>query len=179
MEFIRIIGKHNYYAKYIIELSNGYLISGGSENHLILYDSNHYEKMKIEGFKDPVLKVGEKKNSDPKGKRDFELYCIGNEEFDIVNLDKHFQTTINQNQIPEEKFTSFIEMTENDFIITGKGGSYYYIDLFNEAKRSKFKITDKTYCGGIKIDDNNVAITSNDIIQGGENKLLLFNTNNK
>lgn len=57
MEFIRIIGKHNYCAEYIIELSNGHLISGGSENHLILYDSNHYEKMKIEGFKDPVLKV--------------------------------------------------------------------------------------------------------------------------
>lgn len=70
-------------------------------------------------------------------------------------------------------------MKENDFVITGKGGSYYYMDLFNEAKRSKFKITDKTYCGGIKIDDNNVAITSNDIIPGGENKLLLFNTNNQ
>ena len=70
-------------------------------------------------------------------------------------------------------------MKENDFIITGKGGSYHYTDLFNEAKRSKFNITDKAYCGGIKIDDNNVAITSNDKISNGENKLLLFNTNNK
>ena len=179
IELIRLIGKHNFPADYIVELSDGYLISGGSDNYLILYESNNYKKILIKGFKGPVFKVGEKINSNSKGKGDIKLYCIGNEEFDIVNLDKHFKTTINQYLIPEKTFTNFIEMKENDFIISGKRGSSYYTDLFNKEKRSELKITNKTYCGGIKIDDQNVAITSNDIIPNGENKLLLFNTKNK
>ena len=179
IEFIRLIGKHNFSADYIIELSNGNQISGGIDNHLILYDSNHYEKMKIKGFKGRVFKAEEKKNSDSKGKDDIKLYCIENKEFDIVNLDKHYQTTIKQYQIEEKTLNNFIEIKENDFVITGNRGSSYYSDLFNKEKKSEFKITEKTYYGGIKIDDKIVAITSNDIIPDGENKLLLFNTDNK
>ena len=179
IELIRLIGRHNFPDDYIIELSNGYLIIGGSDNHLILYDLNYYEKMKIKGFKGPVFKIGEKKNSDSKGKDDIILYCIGNKEFYIVNLDIHFSITINQHLIPKKAIINFIEMKENDFVISGIEGSSYYSDLFNEAKRSEFKITDKTYYGGIKIDDKNVAITSSDIIKDGENKLLIFNTHNK
>ena len=160
IEFIRLIGKHNFSADYIIELSNGNQISGGMDNHLILDDSNHYQKMKIKGFKDRVFKVEEKKNSDSKGKDDI-------------------RTTINQNHISEKTLINFIEMKENDFVIIGEGGSSYYMNLFNKEKISKFKITEKTYYGGIKIDDKIVAITSNDIIPDGENKLLLFNTDNK
>ena len=179
IELIRLIGKHNFPVDYIIELSNGYLISGGSFNDFILYDSNHYEKIKIKGFKARVFKVEEKKNYNSKGKDDIKLYCIQNKEFDIVNLDKHFQTTINQYQISRKTLINFIEMKENDFVVSGIGGSSYYSDLFNEAKRSEFIITDKTYYGGIKIDDKNVAIISNDFIPDGENKLLIFNTKYK
>ena len=40
IEFLKVIGKHNYTTEYIKELSNGIVISGGSDNKLFLYDSH-------------------------------------------------------------------------------------------------------------------------------------------
>ena len=179
LEFIRIIGRHIFSADYVVELSNGYFISGGCENFLILYDQDFFEKIKIKEFNDWVYKVGEKKNSNPKEKDIIKLYCTVNKEFDIVNLDKELNTSINQYQMPKKTFINFIEMKENNIVLCGRGGSSYYVDLFNTKKMLEYKITSKTYRGGIRINDKNVAITSNDVIPDGENKLIFYNTGKK
>ena len=44
IEFLKVIGKHNNTAEYIKELSNGIVISGGTDNKLFLYDSHEYFK---------------------------------------------------------------------------------------------------------------------------------------
>ena len=179
LEFIRIIGRHNFSADYVVEVSNGYFISGGCENFLILYDQDFFEKTKIKEFNDWVYKVGEKKNSNPKEKDIIKLYCTVNKEFDIVNLDKELNTSINQYQMPKKTIINFIEMKENNIVLCGRGGSSYYLDLFNINKMLEYKITSKTYRGGIRINDKNVAITSNSVIPDGENKLLFYNTGKK
>ena len=176
IEFIRIIGKHNNSADYIIELSKNYYISGGSDNYLILYDSDYLEKTKIKDFNDWVYKVGEKKSS---GKDDFKLFCVVNKTFDIVSLDKNLKPTFSQYQLQNKTIMNFIEMKENNFILSGIGGTSYYLDLFSQKKMSEYKITDKYYIGGIRITDKTAAITSNCILPDGEDNLLIYHTKKK
>ena len=108
------------------------------------------------------------------------LFLTINKEFDILNFNKKtYKTSINQYQMPLKTFTNFIEMKENNVIISGRGASYY-IDLFNKGNNlAEHKITDKTYRGALKINDKNVAITSNKIIPEGEDQLLFYNIKKK
>ena len=56
-------------------------------------------------------------------------------------------------------------MKENIMIIIVHGGVSYFIDLFNKNnKLTEYKIIDKTYGGGIKINDKIAGLTSNRII---------------
>ena len=181
IEPIRIIGKHNISADLIIELKNGYYISGGCENKLIVYDTNFNEKIVINDINERVYKFGEKMSLE-KLEQIIKLVCTTNKEFDIVNLDKKtLKTTITQYQIPEKKCTNYIEMKENNFIIIGRGGSSYYIDIFNVGNQlTEYKITEKTYRGGLRINNKNAILTSNSILyKEGEDSLILYNTKKK
>ena len=91
-----------------------------------------------------------------------------------------FKTEKQEYQIPNKTITNYIEMKENNIIIIGHGGTSYYTGLFNKNnKLIEYKITDKTYRGGMKINNKTVALTSNSIIPRGENKLLLYNIKSK
>ena len=182
IEFLKIIGKHKNAADFIVELKNGYCISGGCENNLILYDASLIEKTKIREFSDWVFKVGEKMNSN-KEKSDniCILLCTTNQEFDLIELDtKTLKTKKSQYQLPKKTNINFVEMKENNIVLQGRGGASYYIDLFNSKKQlTENKITEKTYRGLIKINDKNVSLSSNSIIPDGEDILLLYNTKKK
>ena len=104
------------------------------------------------------------------------LICT-NQDFKIINVNvKTFKIDKQEYQIPNRTIINCIEMKENNMIIIGHGGASYYTDLFNQNnKLTEYKITDKTYRGGIKINDKTVVLTSNSIIPRGENKLLLYN----
>ena len=180
IEFLNIIGKHKNAADFIVELKNGFFISGGCENILILYDAYFIEKIKIRENSDWVFKVGEKMNS--KEKEDIiRLLCTTNQEFDIIELYiKTLKTSKNPYQLAKKTNINFVEMKENNIVLLGRGGASYYIDLFNSKKQlTENKITEKTYRGLIKINDKNVSLTSNKIIPDGEDMLLLYNTKKK
>ena len=71
-------------------------------------------------------------------------------------------------------------MKENNMIIIGNSGASYYSGFFNKrGKLTEFKITDKSYRGGMKINDKTAVLTSNSIIPKGEEKLLLYNIKSK
>ena len=182
LEPIRIIGKHNNSADLIIELKNGYYISGGCENRLIVYDTNFTEKVIINDLNERIYKFGEKMSLE-NIEQIITLVCITNKEFNIVNLDKKtFNPNIKSSQIPKKKPINFIEMKENNFIINGREGVSYYIDLFNVGKQLiEYEITNKTYRGGLRINNKNAILTSNSILfkEEGEDSLILYNTKKK
>jgi hypothetical protein len=176
------MGKHSLSADFIIELNNGYYISGGCDNKLILYNEQFVEKKTISDLNDWAFKIGEKMGSE---KLDYiKLMCATNKELDILNLDLNkgsLKTNLTQYQIPQKKCANFIEMKENNIIISGKGGASYYIDLFNSGNQlAEHKITEKTYRGGIRTNDKSAVLTSNSIIgKEGEDNLILYNTKKK
>ena len=181
IKFVKIVGEHKNSADFIVELKNGFYISGGCENILILYDAYHNEKIKIREYNDWVFKVGEKMNSKETSEDIIQLLCTTNQEFDIIELDmKTLKTNKSQYQLPKKTNINFVEMKENNIVLLGRGGASYYIDLFNSKKQlTENKITDKTYRGLIKLNDKNVSLSSNKIIPDGEDILLLYNTKKK
>ena len=107
------------------------------------------------------------------------LFLILEQELNILNFDKNsFNSSISKYQIINKSYYNFIEMKENNIIILGRGGSSYYIDLFNGGCE-EHKITDKTYIGGIKINNEYAVLTSNKDISNGEDKLLFYNIKDK
>ena len=180
IEFLKIIGKHNGAAEFIIEQSNGYYLSGGWEKVLILYDNQFIEKIKIKELKDWAFKVIEKEKYNKKIKK-IALLCCSNKEIRLIHLDTElFRTNIQQYELPKKTITNSIEMKENNYIMIGLGGSSYIIDLFNKnGHLTEYKITEKSYRGAIKISDKIVALSSNIIIPNGENKLIFYNIKSK
>ena len=175
IEFIRIIGEHENTADFIIELNNGFYISGG-ENTLNIYNSNFVEITKKKDFNDKILKIGEKIDSTEKNEDNIKIFMVLDKEFDILNIDKKTLETDNKRfQMTDKSFINFIEMNEDNYIMSGEGGTFYYRNLFSNQK-AECKITEKIYTNGLKINNIIAILTSNKLIQDGEDKLLIYNS---
>ena len=71
-------------------------------------------------------------------------------------------------------------MKNNNYIICGKNEVYLMIfSLNNFLDIEKNLIYKKSYRGGIKINNEIIALTSNRILSNGENKLIFYNINLK
>ena len=181
LEYVNVIGKHNNAAEYFIELSNGFYISGGCDNSLILYDNQFIEKMKIKELKDWPFKLIEKKDSRKNNQNKITLLCCTNRILLIIFLDTlNLKYNIKEYELEDKTVINCFEMKENNIITVGYGGASYFIDMFNNnSQLIEYYITDKTYRGGIKINDKTIALTSNDIMPNGENKLIYYNIKSK
>ena len=182
IKFLFNIGKHKNSADFIVELKDGYFVSGGCDNSIILYDENYVEKLQIKNLKDWVYSICEKKNLNKKKlKNNIQLLCCTNQDLTSISIDLNsldFQTKTFE--IPKKTSVLCIEMKESNYIIAGQGGVSYYVDLFIENKQVKQSIiTEKTYRGGIKINDNVVVLISNKILPKGEDKLIFYNVKTK
>ena len=177
IEFIRIIGEHKNAADFVEELSDGYLVSGGAENSLLVYNNNFDKKLQITDLNDWVYKVSEKININTNNKN-LTLLVAANKEINIIILEKeNLKIEIKKYQIPNRTNMNLLEMKQNNIIILGIGGSSYFIDLFSTNNQlQENKINDKTYRGGLKISENLATINSNRVITDGEDNLLIINT---
>ena len=179
IELIKIFSEFDKTAEYNIELSNSFYLSYGDQNNLIIYDKKYEEKIIINILNDLPYKVIEKSEYNEKTEK-ITLLCCSNVGFQIINLDfQSFEVEIEEYPMPRI-FKNFIEMEEDNIIITGYEGAFYFTNLFKKnCDLKEKKITDKTYRGGIKINDKIAALTSNSIIINGEDKLLLYNIKSK
>ena len=179
IDFIQIIGTHENSANFIIELDNNYCLSGGCEKTLILYEKMT-EKTKIKDLDDWTYKVTEKLSYDEKNNK-IQLICCTNKELIILYIDKmSLRTDFKKYQLPKRTISNCIEMKENNMIIMGHGGVSYFIDIFNKNNQlSEYKISEKTFRGGIRINDKTVVLTSNSVLLNGEDILLFYNIKTK
>ena len=67
-----------------------------------------------------------------------------------------------------------------DFIICSNNGIFITRNLMSNIVQPVYiKIYNKLYIGGINIDDNYCAFTSNRILLNGEDKIIFYNSNTK
>jgi len=203
VKIIGLMGKHMEAAEYIIELSNGCYISGGKYNNLKIYNKDFIEFKEEADDKDKKVEKDKKNGKDEIGKKRMFYACFEREKLSddmndhdielITSRDKAifliFLSFKDSNekimkigqkcQIIDISIECIVQLGINNFAIFGQNDSLYGKDLFNsENKNSQIKsfekLKGKTYLNSIKIDEKNIAITSNKVQYNGEDKLILY-----
>ena len=183
LKIIGIVGEHKDSAEFIIELSNGYYISGGSDNILKIYDKDFIQIKELKNIEEMLYSCYEKKKS---LNNDYNIELIACCFKKLIQIFLSFKDEIKcRNQkydFSNVEMKSCVQIKGNNFAIIGQNKSAYYIDLFN-SQRNIIKacsiVSGKSYFGSIKINQNTIAITSNKVQDFGEDKLIFYNIDEK
>ena len=190
LEFIKIIGNHKMKkgiccALFIKELSNGYFISGGTDNILKIYDCNgelDKDIGEISAIKEWTYNVTERMNFDKISNDLIQIITCSNKELHLLEINfKEKRIKDEKYELPNSTCINCIEMKNNDFALIGLNVSFYFTDLFKNdyRKADNYIIIEKTYRNGIKINDNILALTSNKVAVDGEDSLIFYDERKK
>ena len=188
LKIIGIIGKHENTAEFIKELSNGYYVSGGTDNILKIYDQDFNLKKELNDINEWIYSCFEIEKLSNQNENEYitELILCCNEKlFKIALSFKKEEIKIIgkylKYKFPQLEIKNCVQMRENNFAIIGQN-SYYFIDLFNSKNVQLEKsliVSEKSYLASIKLNENIIAITSNKVQYKGEDKLIFYNTYKK
>ena len=181
IELLGIMGTHKNIPEYIKELSNGYFISGGTDNNPIFYKENFEpeNKLEIKDMEDWVYNIIERKNVNNKEDKCIQLIGCCSKDISLFTLDfKNKHLNIKKYQIGDLSILNCIEMGEDNFIIIGQYSSTYIFNLFSQTLQIKQNIIvkRKTFRNAIRLNDSIIAMTSNKVVFAGEDKILFYNT---
>ena len=190
IEFIKIIGNHEKTAEFIIELNNGFYISGSINHKLNIYDQSfkiiqtiELKSLKSTNISDRICEINSDENN-------IQLFVCSKTDLFVIK--------INLNPISIQKFNKqldnmyycnqFIKIKKENYIMVGSNGAFHLSGLSGQIieipKNKNVKyfplFENKIYLsGGIKINENLVVFTSNSIYNHGKDKLFLYNLNEK
>ena len=157
------IGQHKGIAKKIRELKDGLFVSDG-QNEIIKYDKN-FNQEKIE-FKKEYY---------------YSFFPCKNEV--IISLNTRLTSLSKPSTIISliQHCRNLFELKSGNYIICTDNGIYYCSDILNHnlTNNNCYIIDKKAYRGGIKINYDLIAITSNHILSNGENKLIFYSSNSQ
>ena len=170
IRFKKIIGKHKGIAKKIRELNNGFISDGYNEIFTYNMDFEQIGKYTYANYYSFFIE----RNTD---KKDDDVIIISQKNrFSLLNSDSNSYIKT------EYSCRNFFVLNNSNYIVCDKKEVYVStinikgsIDGFNK----KFDLYKKAYRGGIKINIDNVAITSNRILSNGENRLKIYNSPSK
>ena len=197
LEFLRVIGNHNekggkHTAEFIIETegnNNKIYISGGLDASIKIYSNNEFDCEYTIKSKDIVYGI----RQISKGCEPLEFLACTNKEIFLYKKKEDFKAATEEyfesnpfslNVDDNMNYTNCLVINENDaqkLIFSGKNGSICYIKSSTDnAIINKFTIIEKRYYRGlVNIDDNLIALTSNEVLLNGEDKLVIFNLKKK
>ena len=167
MDFITIIHNHKYSAEYIKKINDGTFISGGLDEKVVFYDRDFN---KIEDIKQPNLGFFEYEEEK-------KIVIFSRKELYIKLYNNLSQaTTI----IPGFKIVNIINLKSKTIFVCTNNGIIKLTDFMNSImKPQNDTIYNKSYMGGIKINDKIVGFTSNSFLPNGEDQLLFYNLNSR
>jgi len=179
---------HKSTAEFIIELSNGYFVSGGTDNVLKIYDKEFMEIKEIQ-IKEWIYSCFEKeKAANQKKKNDYDIElvaCCLKRMYQVILTFKdkeNIKFQLNKYEISNVSSKTCTQMRENNFVINGHSNSFLTFNLFNSQEAQLVNtslVSGKSYIGSIKISQNIIAITSNKVQYNGEDKLIFYNIDKK
>ena len=181
LEFIKTIEKDNNFIGLIKELNNGNYVSFKNNHTIILYDTE-FNRIKEQRF-DSITNITEITNyEDVKNKDISKIIISGYKEIILMIIDFKTSNIETKNiNISNIYSINFFEIKKNSYIISGSNICMHVLDLFNNNNNSVKKniIESKSYFGGIKINENTIALTSNSLKEGGEDKIIFYNEKSK
>ena len=168
LEFVAIIGKHRGTAEEIKELKNGYFVSYGTDNKLIIYDQKFNIKIRGEELDEWIYHLLEI-TSQEKVQRDIQMILCTNQSLYLE------QINVEKNTLRHQRYDCggvlCLELKKNNYIICNEKGVDHFSDLFSKIIQSK-KNT-------LFVNQNLVAFSSNILLPNGENLLNFYNPNSK
>ena len=166
LSFIKVIGKHEKIAEKIKELDDGTFISDGY-NEILKYNNYNFTRIVNYNF-DNYYSFFIDKNK-----------VIISQENRFIFFGKessHNSLSIYTNYSCRNLFN----LQNNEYIIFDKKGIYFGIDIFNNFHlKNLYELSKMIAYGGIKINDDIIAITSNQVLSKGENILIFFSSRSK
>ena len=175
--FKKIIGQHRDCANYIIELDNGYLISGSSKDIFLYEKDTLRKKQEILVEHSSILPISnEKKSIDiiVNTEKKNITYLTFNKNGNIEEIFKEINYKI------KSKFCFYFQLNKNYLICNNKG-----IYLCNDLLGKIIQITatpvkeNEIFFGGILINDDIAAFTSNKSSSKGQDKIIFYNNKSK
>jgi hypothetical protein len=180
IEFEQIIGNHGKSAEFVKQIDNIF-VSSGEDTNLSIYDYN-YKRQIRKPIRQSISSISELTSSKTEEmKKDKNIIAC--------TKDSLVTTTINSNTfiIKSKKYDQFhipcnfiLEVRKNNYIVCGSNGVYIYYDLFSKIVGTRnIIILKEAYTGGIVLGDDLFALTSNEIVKNGANKLVIYNIKSK
>ena len=180
IEFEQIIGNHGKSAEFVKQFDNIF-VSSGEDTNISIYDYNYKRQLRksIRQSISSISKLTSTKTEEMKNDKNI-IACTKE------NL---ITTTVNSNTftIKSKKYDQFhipcnfiLEVRKNNYVVCGSKGVYIYYDLFSKIVGTRnIIILEEAYTGGIVLDDDLFALTSNEIVKNGANKLIIYNIKSK
>ena len=179
IDFMGIMGAHENTAEFLFEISNGFIISGGYDNKLFIYNESFNKIIEIKDFKDWPNSICEIQNNKNENIYKIVVNCRLEIYFIILDLENNI-FNMYKKSLPHISNIICFEIKKNTYIISGDMGVYYFSDLTPEKEKfSPKKISKNPYKCGIKINSNTVALASNRILTKGKDELIFYNSESK
>ena len=175
IKFIKIIGNHQM-SEYIINLSHSFYLSCGTNKKLILYNQLFENVLEIKLSESPY-NITEINNTD--NNKEILIMVSCQKELILIYFDiQYYKYQMQKYVVVNISCTSFYQMDNKNYILCGENGVYLlYNFLFNSKQQATNinKIFKEYYRGGIQINKNIIALSSNNILPNGKNKIVFYN----
>ena len=145
------------------------------------------EKLSIDNFNMNSYSICEITNVN--NKNEIQFFLCSKTNLFLINIDlSNLQMNILEKNLDNMYCNECIEVKKENYIIIGGNGVYHLSGMpsqiiKNDDKNKNVNIfklfSGKYYIGGIKINENIIALSSNCIYSTGEDKLLFFNLNKR
>ena len=176
---VKKIGYHKHGANYIKQLKNNLLVSGDNKT-IFFYDVNSYKKVHDENIENDYVCEFEDNNKT----NNLNLVICS----DSINKIKILSIKNNNNFYDYRQETLRGEMKTRvcfkfgkEFILADDKDLYLIYDLLSTQVQNKEKRNNinKSFWTGIKINSELIALTSNENIPNGEDKIMFYNYRSK
>ena len=165
--------KDLYKAIFIKQLKNDYLIIGGNNSKIYIYN-NKYEKIDEKNVFSNIRFISEK--NDEQNNNKIKLIICTDENIILIEYDI-YKKDYNSNYLDIISCSFCFEISDDYYVLSNAKGTYIYKNLFKLNEKALIKKFNYSYKVGIKINHKLIALGSNSIMPNGKNQLIIYNIN--
>ena len=165
-----IIGYHSDNAEFIQSLTNDFYISGGNERTLFIYNQKYKKILDINLSIHPIglCQINHQENDN-----NISIVAFSNENINIITFEPNDNTFIVQYY--KNFATNILEISNKKYIIASIKGVYIVNNLATSLDNFESeRILKHSYRATIKISEYLVALTSNNILHNGKNRIVIY-----
>ena len=172
LKFEKIIFKHEKSIKFFLVLKSGYYLSCGNDKMMVLFNQDFNILKKINNLDDILFNITEINDKE----KSIELFTSYRKAIYIMIINKlNYKIEKKQYEVPNMKILLCLKINENDYVLGGINGGIKVNDLlkFENNENKKHKLINISIKNGLVINEQYIALISNELIPKGDNILAI------